>query len=81
MRGHILILGGGFSGVSAALSAALVLEKNHREDISITVISPFSVPSTMHGMDGSGLRKMNELLASLFSTSRIKLILGIANKV
>lgn len=81
MKKHILILGAGFSGITSALSAAFFLEKDRRADVSITVISTLPVASAMHGMEASGLRKMDALRESLRTASRIKFIMGVATQV
>lgn len=81
MRRHILIVGAGFSGVSAALSAALFLDKEKCTDISITVLSPLPLVPKGFDFDDPGVRAMDALVVKLFGADRIKYVAGIADKI
>ena len=40
MANRILVIGAGFAGMWSALSAARLLDEQHRTDVEITVVAP-----------------------------------------
>lgn len=81
MKQHILILGAGFSGMWSALSAARLLDKNNRSDISISVVAPQAELRVRPRFYEPEVHTMKASLDELFAAVDVNFIKGSAQTI
>lgn len=81
MKQHILILGAGFSGMWSALSAARLLDKNNRSDISISVLAPQAELRVRPRFYEPEVHTMKASLDELFAAVDVNFIKGSAQTI
>lgn len=81
MKQQILILGAGFAGMWAALSAARLTELHDRHDIEITVLSPQAELRIRPRFYESEVENYAAPLLPLFAVTGVKFIAGVASEI
>lgn len=81
MKQQILILGAGFAGMWAALSAARLTDLHHRNDIEITVLAPQPELRIRPRFYESGVESFAAPLLPLFAATGVKFIAGVASEI
>ncbi|WP_411754929.1 NAD(P)/FAD-dependent oxidoreductase [Serratia sp. (in: enterobacteria)] len=81
MKQQILILGAGFAGMWAALSAARLTDLHGRDDIEITVLSPQAELRIRPRFYEAEVENYAAPLLPLFAVTGIKFIAGIASEI
>ncbi|ARU87260.1 NAD(P)/FAD-dependent oxidoreductase [Pseudomonas sp. M30-35] len=81
MKQHILILGAGFSGMWSALSAARLLDKNNRSDISVSVLAPQAELRVRPRFYEPEVHTMKAALDELFAAVGVNFIKGSAQTI
>ncbi|WP_339486566.1 NAD(P)/FAD-dependent oxidoreductase [Pseudomonas sp. EL_65y_Pfl2_R95] len=81
MTQHILILGAGFSGMWSALSAARLLDKHNRSDISVSVLAPQAELRVRPRFYEPEVHTMKAPLDELFAAVGVNFIKGAAQTI
>ncbi|MDK2375872.1 NAD(P)/FAD-dependent oxidoreductase [Serratia fonticola] len=81
MKQQILILGAGFAGMWAALSAARLTDLHDRHDIEITVLSPQAELRVRPRFYESEVENYAAPLLPLFAVTGVKFIAGVASEI
>ncbi|HHQ6551030.1 TPA: NAD(P)/FAD-dependent oxidoreductase [Serratia fonticola] len=81
MKQQILILGAGFAGMWAALSAARLTDLHDRHDIEITVLSPQAELRVRPRFYESEVENYAAPLLPLFAVTGVKFITGVASEI
>lgn len=81
MKQQILILGAGFAGMWAALSATRLTDLHDRHDIEITVLSPQAELRVRPRFYESEVENYAAPLLPLFAVTGVKFITGVASKI
>ncbi|MFV8845443.1 NAD(P)/FAD-dependent oxidoreductase [Serratia fonticola] len=81
MKQQILILGAGFAGMWAALSAARLTDLHDRHDIEITVLSPQAELRVRPRFYESEVENHAAPLLPLFAVTGVKFIAGVASEI
>lgn len=81
MKQQILILGAGFAGMWAALSAARFTDLHDRHDIEITVLSPQAELRVRPRFYESEVENYAAPLLPLFAVTGVKFIAGVASEI
>ncbi|MBC3248790.1 FAD-dependent oxidoreductase [Serratia fonticola] len=81
MKQQILILGAGFAGMWAALSAARLTDLHGRHDIEITVLSPQAELRIRPRFYESEVENYAAPLLPLFAVTGVKFIAGVASEI
>ncbi|QXN60319.1 NAD(P)/FAD-dependent oxidoreductase [Serratia fonticola] len=81
MKQQILILGAGFAGMWAALSAARLTDLYGRHDIEITVLSPQAELRIRPRFYESEVENYSAPLLPLFAVTGVKFIAGVASEI
>lgn len=81
MKQHILILGSGFAGMWAALSAARLTDLHGRHDIDITVLAPQPELRIRPRFYEAGVTNFAAPLLPLFAATGIKFTVGAASEI
>ncbi len=81
MKEQILILGTGFAGMWAALSAARLTALHDRTDIEITVLSPQPELRIRPRFYEAGVESFAAPLLPLFAVTGVQFIAGVANEI
>lgn len=81
MKQQILILGAGFAGTWAALSAARLIDLHDRHDIEITVLSPQAELRIRPRFYESEVENYAAPLLPLFAVTGVKFIAGVASEI
>lgn len=81
MKQQILILGAGFAGMWAALSAARLTSLNERTDIEITVLAPQPELRIRPRFYEAGVENFAAPLLPLFAVTGVKFISGTASEI
>lgn len=81
MKQQILILGAGFAGMWAALSAARLTDLHDRHDIEITVLSPQAELRIRPRFYESEVENYAAPLLPLFAVTGVKFIAGVASEI
>ncbi|HHQ6603148.1 TPA: NAD(P)/FAD-dependent oxidoreductase [Serratia fonticola] len=81
MKQQILILGAGFAGMWAALSAARLTDLHGRHDIEITVLSPKAELRIRPRFYESEVENYAAPLLPLFAVTGVKFIAGVASEI
>lgn len=81
MKQQVLILGAGFAGMWAALSAARLTDLHDRNDIEITVLSPQAELRIRPRFYESEVENYAAPLLPLFAVTGVKFIAGVASEI
>lgn len=81
MKQQVLILGAGFAGMWAALSAARLTDLHDRHDIEITVLSPQAELRIRPRFYESEVENYAAPLLPLFAVTGVKFIAGVASEI
>lgn len=81
MKQQILILGAGFAGMWAALSAARLTDLHGRHDIEITVLAPRPELRIRPRFYEAGVENFAAPLLPLFAATGVKFITGVASEI
>jgi NADH dehydrogenase len=81
MKQQILILGAGFAGMWAALSAARLTDLHDRNDIEITVLAPQPELRIRPRFYEAGVENFTAPLLPLFAATGVKFIAGSAKEI
>ncbi|HGM5492170.1 TPA: NAD(P)/FAD-dependent oxidoreductase [Serratia fonticola] len=81
MKQQILILGAGFAGMWAALSAARLTDLHGRHDIEITVLAPRPELRIRPRFYEAGVENFAAPLLPLFAATGVKFIMGVASEI
>lgn len=81
MKQQILILGAGFAGMWAALSAARLTDLHGRDDIEITVLAPRPELRIRPRFYEAGVENYAAPLLPLFAATGVKFIAGVASEI
>ncbi|TQI82074.1 NADH dehydrogenase FAD-containing subunit [Serratia fonticola] len=81
MKEKILILGAGFAGMWAALSAARLAALHDRSDIEITVLAPQPELRIRPRFYEAGVKNFAAPLLPLFTATGVKFITGVASEI
>lgn len=81
MKQQILIVGAGFGGVWSALSAARLLDKHGRSDVSITVLAPQAELRIRPRFYETDVHQMQAPLGDLFDAVGVTFIQGAADEI
>lgn len=81
MKEKILILGAGFAGMWAALSAARLAALHNRSDIEITVLAPQPELRIRPRFYEAGVKNFTAPLLPLFAATGVKFITGVASEI
>lgn len=81
MKQQVLILGAGFAGMWAALSAARLTDLHDRDDIEITVLAPQPELRIRPRFYEAGVENFAAPLLPLFAATGVKFIAGSASEI
>lgn len=81
MKQQVLILGAGFAGMWAALSAARLTDLHDRDDIEITVLAPQPELRIRPRFYEAGVESFAAPLLPLFAATGVKFIAGVASEI
>lgn len=81
MKQQVLILGAGFAGMWAALSAARLTDLHDRDDIEITVLAPQPELRIRPRFYEAGVESFAAPLLPLFAATAVKFIAGSASEI
>jgi len=81
MKKRILILGSGFAGMWAALSAARLVNLNNRQDIEITVLAPQAELRVRPRFYENNVASLTSPLGPLFAVTGVGFIAGKVNRI
>jgi NADH dehydrogenase len=81
MKQQVLILGAGFAGMWAALSAARLTDLHDRDDIEITVLAPQPELRIRPRFYEAGVESFAAPLLPLFAATGVKFIAGVACEI
>lgn len=81
MKQQVLILGAGFAGMWAALSAARLTDLHDRDDIEITVLAPQPELRIRPRFYEAGVESFAAPLLPLFAATGVKFIAGSASEI
>lgn len=81
MKQQVLILGAGFAGMWAALSAARLTDLHDRDDIEITVLAPQPELRIRPRFYEAGVESFSAPLLPLFAATGVKFIAGSASEI
>ena len=81
MANRILVIGAGFAGMWSALSAARLLDEQHRTDVEITVVAPDAHLHVRPRLYKEGPANFRAPLGEIFDAVGVKFVQGTVARI